>query len=89
MAAMLLLLMVVSLMVNLSTSDFLSSCPSLCTCKWSSGKQTADCSGKGLTTVPQDIHHDVQVRIDGNILRMHLAHISCEQTLEPYLRDYS
>ena len=64
MAVMLLLLMVS--LVNLSTSDFLSSCPSLCTCKWSSGKQTADCSGKGLTTVPQDIHHDVQVRLDGN-----------------------
>merc|ERR1719362_832525 len=68
MAAMLLLLMVS--LVNLSTSDFLSSCPSLCTCKWSSGKQTADCSGKGLTTVPQDIHHDVQVLImDGNYLK--------------------
>jgi len=66
---MLLVLLVVSL-VNLSTSDFLSSCPSLCTCKWSSGKQTADCSGKGLTTVPQDIHHDVQVLImDGNYLK--------------------
>ena len=63
MAAMLFLLLVSSL-VNPSTSDFLSSCPSLCTCKWSSGKQTADCSGKGLTTVPQDIHHDVQVRLD-------------------------
>jgi len=63
-------LLLLGSLVTLSTSDFLSSCPSLCTCKWSSGKQTADCSSNGLTTVPQDIHHDVQVLImDGNYLK--------------------
>jgi len=32
--------------------DFLSACPSLCSCKWSSGKRVADCSYKSFTAIP-------------------------------------
>ena len=49
------------LVVAAASADFLSSCPSMCKCKWSSGKQTADCSNSGLTAIPLEIHHDVQV----------------------------
>jgi len=50
--------------------DFLSSCPALCQCKWSGGKKTADCSNKAYTTIPPNIHTDVQVlNMDGNYIK--------------------
>jgi len=58
------------LVLAAASADFLSSCPSMCKCKWSSGKQTADCSNSGLTAIPLEIHHDVQVLImDRNYLK--------------------
>ena len=57
--AMMALLLLVLLAA--ASGDFLSSCPAMCKCKWSSGKQTADCSNSGLTAIPLEIHHDVQV----------------------------
>ena len=47
----------------LSRCDFLSSCPSLCRCRWMSGKMTADCSSQGLTAFPPNLHRDIQVGI--------------------------
>jgi len=51
-------------------AEFQSKCPALCNCKWSGGKKTADCSDKALTTIPTDIHDNVQVlNMDGNYIK--------------------
>ena len=34
-----------------------------CECKWSSGKKVANCTKGGLSTIPQDLHAEVQVLI--------------------------
>uniref|UniRef100_T1E1Q6 Putative kek1 protein n=1 Tax=Cupiennius salei TaxID=6928 RepID=T1E1Q6_CUPSA len=36
-------------------------CPSICSCKWRHGKQTAECAGKGLTIIPADLDAGTQV----------------------------
>ncbi|XP_055927658.1 leucine-rich repeat-containing protein 24-like [Argiope bruennichi] len=38
-----------------------SECPSVCSCKWKNGKQTAECTGKGLTVIPSDLNAATQV----------------------------
>merc|ERR1719481_542832 len=51
-------------------AEFQSDCPTLCNCKWSGGKKTADCTSKTLTTIPSNIHTDVQVlNLDGNYIK--------------------
>jgi len=54
----------------LARSDFETQCPAHCSCKWREGKQTADCKGKGYTTIPKNLHDDVQVlNLDGNYIK--------------------
>lgn len=36
-------------------------CPSVCSCIWKHGKQTADCDGKGLSVIPEDLQAATQV----------------------------
>ncbi|XP_067134216.1 leucine-rich repeat-containing protein 24-like [Centruroides vittatus] len=38
-----------------------SQCPSVCLCKWKSGKQTVECIDKSLTNIPSGIQNGVQV----------------------------
>lgn len=48
---------------NLASASMLSSplCPSLCQCKWRSGKKTVLCVAASLTVVPDSIESDTQV----------------------------
>lgn len=36
-------------------------CPSRCSCKWKSGKQTVECMEKGLISIPENIDMETQV----------------------------
>ncbi|GFR18054.1 leucine-rich repeat, immunoglobulin-like domain and transmembrane domain-containing protein 3 [Trichonephila clavata] len=38
-----------------------SECPSVCSCKWKNGKQTAECTGNGLSVIPSDLNAATQV----------------------------
>ncbi|KFM60016.1 Leucine-rich repeat-containing protein 4, partial [Stegodyphus mimosarum] len=38
-----------------------SACPSICSCKWKNGKQTAECAGQGLTVIPSSLDEGTQV----------------------------
>ena len=42
-------------------SDFETECPALCECKWRDSKKHADCKSKSYTTIPQNLHNEVQV----------------------------
>lgn len=37
-----------------------STCPTVCKCKWVSGKKVAECSGQSLTTVPDRLSSEIQ-----------------------------
>lgn len=46
-----------------------SVCPSVCKCKWVSGKKVAECINAGLTTVPDRLSPEIQsVNLSGNLL---------------------
>jgi len=63
------LLVIFNILATVSC-DFLTECPALCQCKWSGGKKTADCSSQAYTTIPPNIHHEVQVlNMDGNYIK--------------------
>lgn len=48
-----------------------AACPSACTCKWKGGKQTIECSNKGLVAVPEGMDVDTQVLdISSNTLQL-------------------
>lgn len=50
-----------SILLILSTVQCYSECPSVCTCIWKNGKQTSECTGKGLTVIPSDLSASTQV----------------------------
>lgn len=42
-------------------------CPSICKCKWVSGKKTAECTKQNLTQIPRDLSRDIQnLDLSGN-----------------------
>jgi hypothetical protein len=45
------------------SGDFIQSCPAMCSCKWSGGKQTVDCSSQSFTAIPTTLGQEVKVRI--------------------------
>ncbi|XP_015903312.1 leucine-rich repeat-containing protein 24 [Parasteatoda tepidariorum] len=51
----------VATLVVICLINYGSACPSVCTCKWKNGKQTAECTGKGLTVIPADLDVTTQV----------------------------
>jgi Leucine-rich repeat (LRR) protein len=58
------------LLVQYARCDFLTVCPSMCNCKWSSGRETMDCSTGQLTAVPTTISPEIKVLImDGSYIR--------------------
>lgn len=48
-----------SLPLQLSLSS--SSCPSVCTCRWKSGKKTANCESQSLKSIPANIDPETQI----------------------------
>lgn len=53
-------LLVVLLMGAVGAADDWSNCPSVCRCKWVSGKKVAECSNAALTTVPDGLSSEIQ-----------------------------
>lgn len=46
-------------------------CPSVCICKWKSGKQTVECMDRALITIPEGIDQETQVlNMSGNNLQI-------------------
>lgn len=46
-------------------------CPNMCVCKWKSGKQSVECTDKGLITIPEDIDPETQLLdMSGNNLQV-------------------
>ncbi|XP_044254288.1 leucine-rich repeat-containing protein 24 [Tribolium madens] len=46
-------------------------CPSPCTCKWKGGKQTVECTERGLITIPESVDPETQVLdLSGNNLQI-------------------
>jgi len=63
-------LLLVLQLLAVARSDFETDCPALCQCKWKGGKKTADCAGRGYTTIPPNIDSEVQVlNLDGNYIK--------------------
>ncbi len=58
----------VVVLFSLCQADFSDQCPKeYCTCKWANGKREADCTKGGLTGVPMQLHHEIQIlRMTGN-----------------------
>ncbi|XP_017769423.1 PREDICTED: leucine-rich repeat-containing protein 24-like [Nicrophorus vespilloides] len=51
-------------------ASLVSSCPESCVCKWKNGKQTVECSDRGLLVVPEGMDTGTQVlEFAGNNLR--------------------
>ncbi|GFS59765.1 leucine-rich repeat, immunoglobulin-like domain and transmembrane domain-containing protein 3 [Nephila pilipes] len=50
-----------AIFVLMASVNCYSECPSVCSCKWKNGKQTAECTGKGLTVIPSDLNVATQV----------------------------
>lgn len=46
--------------ISLGHRDWMQNC-SNCHCHWNSGKKSADCKGKKLTKIPQDMSNEMQV----------------------------
>jgi len=58
------------LMLHAASGDFIQSCPAMCSCKWSGGKQTVDCSSQSFTAIPTTLGQEVKVLImDGNYIK--------------------
>lgn len=53
-------LLLVVLRVARGDSDW-SICPSVCRCKWFSGKKVAECTSQALTTVPDRLSSEIQL----------------------------
>ncbi|XP_042241733.1 uncharacterized protein LOC121879201 [Homarus americanus] len=51
----------VQLTLLLAAAATASNCPTICSCKWKQGKQTAECREKGLNTLPKNIPPATQV----------------------------
>ncbi|CAG9765462.1 unnamed protein product [Ceutorhynchus assimilis] len=51
-------LLILTLIIVLVKSD---SCPSLCSCKWKSGKRTVECMERGLIKIPESVDAETQV----------------------------
>ncbi|XP_060530613.1 leucine-rich repeat, immunoglobulin-like domain and transmembrane domain-containing protein 2 [Cylas formicarius] len=67
--AIVILTMVVA--VGAYTHNLSGTCPSLCMCKWKSGKQTVECVERGLITVPESADPETQVLdLSGNNLQI-------------------
>ncbi|XP_076248898.1 uncharacterized protein LOC143188486 [Calliopsis andreniformis] len=45
----------------LSWTSTVESCPSMCTCKWKSGKEWVECANRGLKGLPQGAREETQV----------------------------
>lgn len=59
-----------SVMLEL-TSGMGGTCPSVCICKWKGGKQTVECTDRGLITIPASIDSETQVLdLSGNNLQI-------------------
>nr|XP_018898490.1 PREDICTED: leucine-rich repeat, immunoglobulin-like domain and transmembrane domain-containing protein 2 [Bemisia tabaci] len=59
------------LMLFLDVSGTNDTCPSVCHCKWKSGKRTVECVDRGLITIPQGIDPETQVLdMSGNNLQI-------------------
>nr|XP_036232011.1 uncharacterized protein LOC106625404 [Bactrocera oleae]XP_036232013.1 uncharacterized protein LOC106625404 [Bactrocera oleae]XP_036232014.1 uncharacterized protein LOC106625404 [Bactrocera oleae] len=55
-----LLLLLVSIAPTDGNPDWMQHC-SMCHCNWNSGKKTADCKARSLTTIPDDLSNEMQV----------------------------
>lgn len=54
--------------IVVSMSDM---CPSVCVCKWKSGKRTVECTDRALITIPKEIDTETQVLdLSGNNLQI-------------------
>lgn len=53
-------LVLVLLRLTRGDTDWSSSCPTVCKCKWFSGKKVAECTSQGLSTVPDRISSELQ-----------------------------
>ncbi|XP_053970923.1 leucine-rich repeat-containing protein 24-like [Hylaeus volcanicus] len=49
------------MMMLLTWSSTVESCPSLCTCKWKSGKEWVECANRNLKGLPQGAREETQV----------------------------
>ena len=65
-----------------SAGDFLTECPAQCRCKWSGGKKTADCSQQSYTTIPPNLHTDIQVDHTTQYTGLYIALQYCTVQLE-------
>lgn len=55
------LLSLIHLPSNIEAIGVQGSCPSMCTCKWKGGKETAECIDRNLITIPDNIDPSTQV----------------------------
>ena len=55
------LVLVLSTMVVIVVSSITDQCPSVCICKWKSGKRTVECMDRALITIPKEIDTETQV----------------------------
>lgn len=53
------LLLICGCLMQISSAS--GSCPSVCNCKWKGGKETAECTDKGLISIPENIDPATQV----------------------------
>lgn len=54
------LLLLLNIQAIVGNSDWMQSC-SVCHCHWNSGKKTADCKSRKITTIPTDLSNELQV----------------------------
>ncbi|XP_063700925.1 leucine-rich repeat-containing protein 24 [Culicoides brevitarsis] len=76
----------------LQLAEASGSCPSMCTCKWKGGKETAECTDKSLISIPENIEPGTQVLdISNNNLQILPREIFRRSSLlnlqKIYLRD--
>uniref|UniRef100_A0A1B6KZX6 Ig-like domain-containing protein n=1 Tax=Graphocephala atropunctata TaxID=36148 RepID=A0A1B6KZX6_9HEMI len=63
-------LLVLALGLTRGDTDWSNSCPSICKCKWISGKKVAECTSQGLSTVPDRLSPEIQsIDLSSNTLR--------------------
>ncbi|XP_066999506.1 uncharacterized protein kek5 [Anabrus simplex] len=67
MAARSLLLVVLALLCLAASEEDWSNCPTVCKCKWVSGKKAAECTNASLTTIPSGLSAEIQsLDVSGN-----------------------
>ncbi|KAI8125363.1 hypothetical protein FF38_02334 [Lucilia cuprina] len=54
------LLLLLNVQTTTANSDWMQSC-SMCHCHWNSGKKTADCKSRQISTIPNDLSNELQV----------------------------